>query len=88
MRVPDLIRSAEHRWVEDHGLPIRNSEGRAIRLVGAVSDVTPRKRMELALRESEGRYQTALQAINESVYEWDIVSGAMTTRLVYIKLSA
>ena len=72
-----LIRSAEHRWVEDHGLPIRNSEGRAIRLVGAVSDVTPRKRMELALRESEGRYQTALQAINESVYEWDIVSGAM-----------
>ena len=39
--------------------------------------MTPRKQMELALRESEMRHQTALKAINESVYEWDIVSGAM-----------
>src|SRR6478736_7643458 len=28
-----------YRWVEDHGLPIRNKAGRAIRLVGAISDV-------------------------------------------------
>jgi PAS domain S-box-containing protein len=46
-----LVRSGEHRWVEDHGLPVRDAEGRAVRLVGAVSDVTPRKEMERALRE-------------------------------------
>jgi PAS domain S-box-containing protein len=72
-----LVRSGEHRWVEDHGLPVRNAEGRAVRLVGAVSDVTPRKEMERALRESEERHRLALEAINESVYEWDILSGAM-----------
>jgi PAS domain S-box-containing protein len=71
-----LVRSGEHRWVEDHGLPVRNAEGRAIRLVGAVSDVTPRKEMERALRESEERHELALEAINESVYEWDILAGS------------
>src|ERR1700691_5780674 len=29
-----------YRWVEDHGLPIRNEAGRAIRLVGAVNDIS------------------------------------------------
>jgi PAS domain S-box-containing protein len=72
-----LVRSGEYRWVEDHGLPIRNREGRAIRLVGAVSDVTQRKETEQALRESEERHELALQAINESVYEWDLVAGKM-----------
>jgi PAS domain S-box-containing protein len=72
-----LVRSGEYRWVEDHGLPLRNSEGRAIRLVGAVSDVTGRKETERALRESEERHQLALQAINESVYEWDLVADKM-----------
>ena len=72
-----LVRSGEYRWVEDHGLPVRDSGGRAIRLVGAVGDVTGRKQTERALRESKERHELALQAINESVYEWDIVSGAM-----------
>lgn len=60
-----LVRGGEYRWVEDHGLPVRNEDGRAIRLVGAVSDVTPRKETERALRESEERHQLALQAVNE-----------------------
>jgi PAS domain S-box-containing protein len=72
-----LVRSGEYRWVEDHGLPVRDGAGRAIRLVGAVSDVTGRKETERALRESKERHELALQAINESVYEWDIASGAM-----------
>src|SRR5437773_2464648 len=33
--------------------------------------------MEEALRNSEQRYATAMQAINEAVYEWDIASGEM-----------
>ena len=39
------IRAADgnYRWVEDHGLPIRNDAGRTIRLVGAVSDISRRR---------------------------------------------
>src|SRR5258708_27811550 len=33
----------DYRWVDDHGMPIRNQSGRTIRLVGAVSDVTAEK---------------------------------------------
>jgi len=70
-------RDGNYRWVEDHGLPIRDLAGRAVRLVGCVSDVTKRRSMEEALRNSEQRYATAMQAINEAVYEWDVASGEM-----------
>jgi PAS domain S-box-containing protein len=70
-------RDGSYRWVLDHGLPIRDTAGRAIRLVGCVSDVTARRSMEEALRNSEQRYATAMQAINEAVYEWDIAAGEM-----------
>jgi PAS domain S-box-containing protein len=70
-------RDGNYRWVEDHGLPIRDAAGRAIRLVGCVSDITRRRSMEEALRNSEQRYATAMQAINEAVYEWDVATGEM-----------
>ena len=66
-----------YRWVEDHGLPIRNEAGRVIRLVGAVSDISRRRQMEQALRDSEQRYALAMQAVNEGVYDWNIATGEM-----------
>jgi PAS domain S-box-containing protein len=64
-----------YRWVEDHGLSIRNHAGRAVRLVGAVSDITPRKNVERALRESEERYALAISAVDVGVFDWDVVSN-------------
>jgi PAS domain S-box-containing protein len=64
-----------YRWIEDHGLPVRNKAGRAGRLVGAVADITRRREMEQALRESEERYALAMQAVNEGVYDWNLVTG-------------
>jgi two-component system, NtrC family, sensor kinase len=71
------IRAADgaYRWVEDHGLPVRNSAGRVIRLVGAISDVSRRHQMEQVLRDREQRYALAMQAINEGVYDWNIETG-------------
>jgi PAS domain S-box-containing protein len=66
-----------YRWVEDHGLPIRNEAGWVIRLVGAVSDVSRRQQTEQALRDSEQRYALAMQAVNEGVYDWNIATGEM-----------
>jgi two-component system NtrC family sensor kinase len=46
-----LIKSGEYRWVLDHGVAVRNQAGRAVRLVGSVSDISARKAAEMALRE-------------------------------------
>ena len=61
-------------WVLDRGIAVRNEAGRAVRLVGAVSDITAQKNAEAALRESEQRYAVALEAVDEAVFEWDVAS--------------
>ena len=61
-----------YRWVEDRGIATRNLAGRAVRLVGAVSDIAIRKDAERALKDSEERYALAMSAINEGVYDWDV----------------
>jgi len=64
-----------YRWIEDRGVPVRNAAGRAVRMVGAIDDVTERKATEQALRESEERYALAMSATEEGIYEWDVAAG-------------
>ena len=63
------------RWARTHGLAIRDGRGRAVRLVGSTGDITELKRTEEALRQSQQRYDLAMRAINEGVYEWDIIAN-------------
>jgi PAS domain S-box-containing protein len=56
-----------YRWVEDHGLPIRDKAGWAIRLVGAVSDITLRHQTEQALRDRDQDLNAVLDTIDYGV---------------------
>jgi PAS domain S-box-containing protein len=66
--------SGPYIWVLDRGLAVRSAAGRAVRLVGAVSDITAQKDAEAALRDSEERYALAMEAVNEAVFDWDVAS--------------
>jgi PAS domain S-box-containing protein len=63
------------RWARQHGMALRDAKGRAVRMVGSIGDITDLKHAEEALRASEQRYDVAMSAINEGVYDWDIPSG-------------
>jgi PAS domain S-box-containing protein len=68
------------RWIEDRAVPLRNAAGRAIRLTGAITDISDRKTAEEGLRESL-EYQTAtssvLQVISRSTFDLQPVLDAL-----------
>jgi PAS domain S-box-containing protein len=60
-------RNGEIKWVFDKGRPLINEEGRIEYLDGFILDITGRKLAEKAMRESELKYRTLLENMNEVV---------------------
>ncbi|NQT11104.1 MAG: PAS domain S-box protein, partial [Planctomycetes bacterium] len=58
--------------------PVVDEAGHCTHLVGAVHDITDRKRAERALRESEERYRTLFRQAADSIVIIDTESGALT----------
>ena len=52
-----------HAHLLDRGTVLRDEDGHAIRMIGAMLDLTERRRMGERLRESEARYRTLFESI-------------------------
>lgn len=63
-------------WAEVDESPVVR-DGKTIAIVGALTDVTERRRMEAALRESEEKHRAILENIEEGYYEID-TKGRLT----------
>ena len=61
--------------VVDHGYVLRDEQGKAIRMIGAMQDITERKRSERALENSEKQLRFVLQGSELGFWDWDIAAG-------------
>jgi PAS domain S-box-containing protein len=59
----------------DVKFPIIDDTGKPIAIGMVSTDITERKHMEEALRESEERYALAMKGSNEGLWDWDHSSG-------------
>jgi PAS domain S-box-containing protein len=64
--------------VVDKGYILRDHTGKAIRLIGATSDITEITVKKEALKVANKRFKMAMKATNEMIWDWDIETDSVT----------
>jgi PAS domain S-box-containing protein len=62
-------------WLNSRGMPVRDANGNVIRYIGAIIDITERKKIELEFVENKRRLDLALEAARAGVWEWDMITN-------------
>ena len=62
------VKNNEERWVHGLGELEYDDEGKPVKMIGTIQDITERKRAEQALKVSESKYRTLFEGISDSVF--------------------
>lgn len=66
--------------------PLFDSSGKFYAIGGISTDISDLKRMQESLRENQNRFNFVLAATQDSIYDWDLVSGRIWRNEQYEKL--
>ena len=72
---PWKVPNPEIGWVETRGRPVRDADGRIVRLRGITQDITARKEAEIANQLSAGRLAEAQRVARIGSFEMDYRTG-------------
>jgi PAS domain S-box-containing protein len=65
-----------YKWILGRGMVVSHSDdGKPLRMIGTHTDITERRRMEEALRESDARYKRAVDGASDGIWEFVIETG-------------